>query len=460
MSLNEVAEREDSALEVFPPARAHSTTAVAMLYEHAEVYNTAWKLAGQLVQTTMVPKRFFGKQKQGDATAAILFGAELELNPIQSLQRVIPIHGMPSLEARTMVGLLKAKGYKVRTVEQSDESVTVEGVAPDGETYRSTWTIQRAIQAGYVPTPTPDSKRRPDVKEDWVTTSKTWDGKTTVSIVGNMKYITDPQTMLKAKAQAEVCRELAPDVLMGISYTREELESEQQDQFDRMAERGAAPARVSTAAPVTVDEIFAEEVPVPEPAAQPATVAPGNEPYVDAAASAATAFPDAPETPAGDVTEDQGGGAPDPQPSPAAQPEPLHKPHETVQEETGADIAPVKKTPAKKSPAKKSAPRNVSKLRAPLEKRLFALLGDAGIAGDKDRDGRIAVYRAITGRADVESTDDLDDKSVGEVCDQLYRWQTANELDDQIAGILADAAREAEETSAATAADPTTEGTE
>lgn len=442
---NEVVHREESSLEVFPPAQAPSSAARAMLHEHARMYADASKLAGALVKTTMVPKRFFGAQKQGDATAAILYGAELGLNPIQSLQRVVPIHGMPSLEARTMVGLLKARGYKVHTVEQSDKSVTVEGVAPDGETASSTWTIERAIQAGYVPLPSsPESLKRPDVKEDWVTTSKTWDGKTTMSIVGNMKYITDPQTMLKAKAQAEVCRELAPDVLMGISYTREELESEDQRQFDRFDERGAVPARVS--APVTEDEILAEEVPIPDP--EPATTAPGNEPYVEAAESASTAFPETPGT----EDQDAEHAAPvDPSPAasatsnPGAEPEP-----EQVQQ-------PAKKAPAKKAAPKAAEPRNVSKLRAPLEKRLFALLGDAGLSDDKDRDGRIAVYRTVLNRPDIESTNDLNDVEVSKVCDQLYRWQTEQILEDEIAGILVDAAREAEETSAAGVAEPTTE---
>lgn len=411
-------------LEILPPARAHSTTAVAMLYEHAEVYNTAWKLAGQLVQTTMVPKRFFGKQKQGDATAAILFGAELGLNPIQSLQRVIPIHGMPSLEARTMVGLLKAKGHKVRTVEQSDESVTVEGVDLDGEPYSSTWTIQRAIQAGYVPIPSKaDSPRRPDVKEDWITTSKTWDGKTTVSIVGNMKYITDPQAMLKAKAQAEVCRELAPDVLMGISYTREELESEDQRQFDRMDERGAVPARVTTTR-VTEDEIFAEEVPLPQPEPEP-------EP--------AQASP-APEAPAEDAQTS------DPAPEPA----------EPTPDETAPKAA--KKAAAKRSTAPVDNPdKPKSRMRQALEKRLFALLGEAGIGSAVERESRITVYRAILDNPEIESTDDLDDPAIAKIADQLYAWQQQNELDDQIGGILSEAARDESE-SAAPAADLTTEG--
>lgn len=444
MTTTEIAEQDPDAgtLAVFPPAQPHSTNAVAMLHEHAQVYNTAWKLAGQLVQTTMVPKRFF--RKQGDATAAILYGAELGLNPIQSLQRVVPIHGMPSLEARTMVGLLKARAYKVRTLEQSDTSVTVEGVAPDGEKYTSTWTIDRAKQAGYVPTPAPGvTNPRQDEKDDWVTVSKTWDGKTTVSIVGNMKYITDPQTMLKAKAQAEVCRELAPDVLMGISYTREELESEDQRQFDRMDERGAVPARVSTA-PVTEDEIFAEEVPIPEPSV-------AND------SDQADATP--PEAPAGDVTEDQGGGVPDSEPAPAAQPETATS-NPGAKPETGQATEPAKKAAAKKAPAKKAEPREVSKMRQAVEKRLFALLGDAGLSGDIDRDGRIALYGAVLDRSDITSTNDLTDVEVGKVCDQLYVWSQQNELDDQIAGILSDAARDAEEQSAAPAAEPTSEGTE
>ncbi|RIT69240.1 hypothetical protein [Mycobacteroides abscessus] len=433
MTSNEIAQRSDSALELLPAARVPSTTARNMLLEHAQNMETAHQLAKAMVRTQMVPKRFFGKAD--DAAAAILYGAELGLNPIQSLQRVVPIHGMPSLEARTMVGLLKSRGHKIRTVEQSDTSVTVEGEAPDGETSTSTWTIERAIQAGYVPIPSCDtSLRRPSVDEDWVTVTKTWDGKARVSVVGNMKYITDPQTMLKAKAQAEVCRELAPDVLMGISYTREELESEDQRQFDRMDERGAAPARVTTTR-VTEDEIFAEEVPLSSNGT--------------ARDNPSTGAQDAPETPAGDVA---------PEPSPA-EPEPNLPPRTKDSQPNPDYIAATepKKAPGKREPAKKAAPRNVSKLRAPLEKRLFALLGDAGIAGNEDRDGRIAVYRAITGRADIESTNDLDDVTVGKVCDQLYVWQQQNELDDQIAGILSDAARDESE-STAPAADPTTEG--
>lgn len=231
---NDLATVDDSSLDVLPPAKMPSKAAVVMLAEHAQMMDTAYRLADAMCRTSMVPARFAGKPD--DATAAILYGAELGLNPIQSLQRIIPIHGMPSLEARTMVALLKSRGYKIKTVAQSDDSVTVQGIDLDGESHESTWTMQRALKAGYVPTLDEKTGK-------YKTNSKG-------NLLGNEKYLTDPQAMLKAKAQAEVCRDMAPDVLIGISYTTEELQSERFDDRPRKPQ----PQR---SAPLTVDDIFA-----------------------------------------------------------------------------------------------------------------------------------------------------------------------------------------------------------
>lgn len=457
---NEIAQQDAGTMEVLPPARPRQSTAVAALHEHAEVYNTAWRLAGQLVRTSLIPKRLFGKQ--ADATAAILYGAELGLKPWQAVQRVIPIHGMPTLESRTMVGLLKQAGYKVRATEQSDESVTVVGRDRDGDEYVSTWTIARAKRAGYVPTPKPGVENPdPTNDDDWVSVEKFWDGKRKVSVLGNMKYVTDPQTMLKAKAQAEVCREMAPDVLMGLGYSKEDLESETFD--DEPEDRGPAPAN-----PVTEDEIFAEEVPLdrpvstedpdnptdnPRPAAEQASAA-QDEPAADPA-------PEPPEAPAGDVSEDQGDGAPVQEPSPAEQgPTAEQIAAQTKQAEADQAAAAKSKTiAAKRSTAPAADPeRPKSRMRKAVEKRLFGLLDDAGYNGDANRDGRLAIYQAITQREDVASTDDLDDAEAMKVADQLYAWQQQNCLADEVEAIVSSAA--AGETSDATATDPTSEGNE
>ena len=199
----------DGEIAVTTPAPGTSAAAIDMLRGHAEMMDMAYELATKMVRTTMVPNIYRGKPE--DATAAILYGAELGLNPIQSLQQVFAVHGQPTIYARTMVALLKSKGYRIWTVESTDDSVTVAGRAPDGKSEESTWTIERADQAGYV--------AKQDGSGEWI---KNANGK----IAGNTKYITDPQAMLYAKAAAEVCRKLAPDVLLGISHSREDLESE------------------------------------------------------------------------------------------------------------------------------------------------------------------------------------------------------------------------------------------
>lgn len=173
------------------PTTNTSEDGLDLLTRQAEAMGAAHKLATVLCNTAMVPQTFRGKPDDG--AAAILYGAELGLKPQQALQQVFVVHGQPAIYARTMVALLKAKGYRFQTVETSDEKVTVRGTSPAGEVEESTWTIERAKKAGYT---------------------------------SNKKYQTDPQAMLYAKASSEVSRKLAPDVLLGIKYTAEDLELE------------------------------------------------------------------------------------------------------------------------------------------------------------------------------------------------------------------------------------------
>lgn len=193
------------------PRPGTSNAAVEMLRAHAEVMAIAFDLAKAMVKTTMVPNHF--RLKADDATAAILYGAELGLAPIQSLQQVVPVNGKPTVEARTMVGLLKAKKYRFNKVENTATIATVEGWSPDGKDHEIvTWTIEDAKTAEFVPQIDPKTGAY----------ALNSNGK----LQGNMKYLTQPRQMLYAKACAELCRQLAPDVLLGISYTREDLESE------------------------------------------------------------------------------------------------------------------------------------------------------------------------------------------------------------------------------------------
>lgn len=172
-------------------AQSIGTQALQNLEEQAKAMGNAMTIANAMCSTGMVPKQY--KDKPEDGAAAILYGAELGLNAIQSLQQIMVINGKPGIETRTAVALLKKHGYEVRTVETSDESVTVEGIGPNGEHEISTWTMTRAQTAGYT---------------------------------SNSLYKKIPQQMLYSKAAMEVARKIAPHVLSGIAYSVEELRLE------------------------------------------------------------------------------------------------------------------------------------------------------------------------------------------------------------------------------------------
>lgn len=414
MTTTDIDTVHDSDITLLPPKQRASSTAIAMLQEHHDLMAMAFDLAEKMCATKFVPTRFFRKPEE--ATAAMLYGMELGLNPIQSLQRVIPIHGMPSLEARTMVALVQAKGYKVKTRAQSDDAVTVWGRDLDGEEYETTWTMQRAKNAGYVPRPvSPDSECRPDVDEDWVTVTKVWDGKSKTSVVGNMKYITDPQAMLKAKAQAEVCREIAPEVLLGIGYSREDLESENWGE-------DTAPRTVQSTRgePLTVDEVIGDDAAAAPSSGLVSKIQPTTEPQrAEPEPDNAPAEPEPEEKPtrtrrtkAKAKAEESEAPADEPAADPA-------EPAPTA--ETTTDQPPA--TPAGEPAAAEPKPKTA--MRKAVENRLFGLFnGIPALIGDPariTREERIAVYKDVLGRDDITSTEDLDNVEVAKVSDELFK---------------------------------------
>ena len=239
------------------------STGANMIREAAAVMEDAYMLAKAIASTAMVPKHFQGKPD--DIAAAMLYGASLGLDPMQSVRAVYVVSGQPGLYARTMDALVKASGHEVWTVESTDESVTVAGKRKGTErTEEITWTIERATKAEYVPTIDPDTGNYRLNK---------W-GK----LIGNEKYFTDPQAMLHAKATAEVCRKIAPDVLAGV-YAVEELQSE----TSFTVEQVVAPGRGLGA--------------VLNPSGSEVVSQDGREPGPDSAATSSVPSPSEPEAP-------------------------------------------------------------------------------------------------------------------------------------------------------------------
>jgi hypothetical protein len=135
---------------------------------------------------------------------------------MNALANIFVVQGKPALYARTMVALVLRAGHEVVRTGADDTSVTVAARRKgQSEWSEFTWTIERAKKAGYT---------------------------------SNKKYESDPIAMLTAKAQAEACRTIAPDVLTGLAYSVEEVELED------LGERPAPPKRTAASRLVPQDE--------------------------------------------------------------------------------------------------------------------------------------------------------------------------------------------------------------
>lgn len=209
-------------------------SAPAALVAWADAASAAHRLAAPLCRTDFVPQHFRGKEDS--ATAAILYGAEAGLSPLQALQGIFVIGGRPGMYARVMHALTLAAGHEVWTEESTDSRAVVCGRRKDARhEERVVVTMDQARKAGWT---------------------------------SNKKYATEPATMLLARAQSQLCRRIAPDALLGLAYSVEELEDETtptvtvaaQQPAKRVARKAVAPAPPADEPPLD-DE--------PTPAAEP-----------------------------------------------------------------------------------------------------------------------------------------------------------------------------------------------
>lgn len=175
------------------PSADPSDAAIERMLKQAQAMDAAYKIGSAMAGTSMVPQPLQGKPD--DCTAVILYGSEIGMSAVQSLQNIFVVRNRPAMYSRTMVAVVLAAGHHMAETEASPTSVTWVGRRGDsGIEFTSTWTIDRARQAGFT---------------------------------SNKLYESMPVEMLRAKAQAEVARNLAPDVLLGMPHSKEELDLDQ-----------------------------------------------------------------------------------------------------------------------------------------------------------------------------------------------------------------------------------------
>lgn len=119
-------------------------------------------------------------------------GRELSLPPMQALSHIHIVEGKPTLSAELMVALVQRAGHKLRVVETSSERCVVQGVRADDPDHPSdvAFSMDDAKRAG---------------------------------VAGKGPWKQYPAAMLRARAISALCRFQFADVLMGASYTPEEM---------------------------------------------------------------------------------------------------------------------------------------------------------------------------------------------------------------------------------------------
>jgi hypothetical protein len=155
--------------------------------------HTLMTLADAICRTEMVPQVM--KNRPDAILAVMMAGAELGVGPMQSLQGIDLIQGRPSVSAELMRALVAQAGHTI-ILEVADDHATAtcrrKEWSADQPSALYRWTLDDAKRAGLAG------------KDGW------------------KKY---PRAMLTARVTSEACRAVFPDVIVGLSYVPEELES-------------------------------------------------------------------------------------------------------------------------------------------------------------------------------------------------------------------------------------------
>jgi hypothetical protein len=195
-----------------------------------ELWAPSIELAKAIAQTDFVPSPMRGNPAA--IAAAILYGDEVGLGPMQSLAKVAVIDGRPALYAEAQRALVFQAGHELWITEATNTRASWTGRRRDAEETSSvTWTMDDAKRAG---------------------------------LAGKRNWRLYPRAMLINRASAELCRALFPDAIGGLAAI-EELE----DVAEEVATGDEPPASATTKRRRRRAPLAAVSAPAAEPAPSP-----------------------------------------------------------------------------------------------------------------------------------------------------------------------------------------------
>lgn len=147
-----------------------------------------------LSKTPTVPDRYFGKP--GDMVAAIWYGRELGLEPMEAIASMYVVNGSVSMSSKAMSALIHRAGHRISVSMSNDEAVV--------ECFRWSRFEKEMVHVGTV------KFDRDDAKQAGLTSKDT--------------YRDYPQIMLAWRAISLAARVYYADVISGVSYHPDEVD--------------------------------------------------------------------------------------------------------------------------------------------------------------------------------------------------------------------------------------------